>query len=101
MMLSVEYKVRQKLIFFNQIGIVNDLKNGVSYVGSDGMYTQYSGMKGYVYVFEQFLLGFANTRPNTYAYNIVQQQFNVQGTTMYDTLATYHTAYSASTVCFK
>jgi hypothetical protein len=39
-----------------------------------------------------------NTRADTYGYNIAAQAFHTQGTTMYDTLASYYSTYSSSTV---
>lgn len=80
---------------------MNDIKNGVNYVSSSGTYSQFSGMKGYVYVFEQFLANFDNTRADTNGYNIAAQAFNTQGTTMYNTLASYYSTYSSSTVKFN
>jgi len=55
-------------------------------------------MKGYVYVFEEFLSNFDSTRPDTYAYDITTDGFETQGTTMYNTLSSYYSTYSGSTV---
>jgi len=78
--------------------ILNDISNGVNYLSSNGTNTQYSGMKGYSYAFEQFLGNFANTLADVNANSIMTADFNAQATTMYDSLATYHTTYSLSTV---
>ena len=67
-------------------------------MSSTGTYSQYSGMKGYVYIFEEFLSNFGNTVADTNGFNIAAQAFNTQGTTMYNTLASYHTSYGSSTV---
>ena len=70
-------------------------------MSSSGTYSQYSGMKGYVYVFEGFLSGFADTVADTNGYNIAAQAFDTEGTSMYNTLAMYHSSYSTSTVKFN
>lgn len=98
MMLSAEFKVKKKSIFYNKLGILNDLKNGVNYLTTDGTYSQFSGMKGYIYIFETFLSNFGDTRTDTYGYNISAEAMNTQGTTMYDSLATFKTTYGSSTV---
>merc|ERR1711976_107683 len=67
------------------VSIVNHIKNGVNYQSSSGTYSQFSGMKGYSYLFAEFLTNIGNTRSKTNAANIVLQQFNTQGTTMYNT----------------
>lgn len=78
--------------------ILNDISNGINYVSSSGTYSQYSGMKGYVYVFQQFLSNVDSTVADSNGYNIAAQAFNTQGTTMYNTLASYYSTYSSSTV---
>ena len=80
---------------------MNDISNGINYLSSSGVYTQYSGMKGYGYAFEQFLTNFDDTIADTNASSIVNAAFDTQATTMYDSLATYHTTYSLSTVYFN
>jgi len=78
--------------------IMNDIKNGVNYVSGSGTYSQFSGMKGYVYVFEEFLSNMDAQKTHTNGYQIAAQGLNTKATTAYDTLASYYNAYSSSTV---